>query len=267
MPTPITYWGGKQSLAPLIVSLIPDHQTYVEPFFGGGAVFFSKKKSNVEIVNDLNRRVVNFYRQAKSNFTALQKRVSETLHSRADYRDALLMYENPHLFSDLDLAWAFFVCCNQGFSGKIGTWGYGTKSPASEKRVKNDRLQFVEEIRERLEQVQIENTDALRVIQFRDREETFFYLDPPYHNANQGHYSGYSADDFEALLTACSKMQGKFLLSSYPSDLLAEYTAANGWHTIEKEMLLATSAKRGKKVEVLTANYRLEPTENSQKLS
>lgn len=45
MKTPITYWGGKQNLAALILSIIPDHTTYCEPFFGGGAVFFGKRKA------------------------------------------------------------------------------------------------------------------------------------------------------------------------------------------------------------------------------
>ncbi len=79
MRTPITYWGGKQSLAARILTLIPPHTTYVEPFFGGGAVFFQKAKSHVEVINDLNRFVVNFYQQARDNFPALQKRIRATL--------------------------------------------------------------------------------------------------------------------------------------------------------------------------------------------
>lgn len=257
MRTPITYWGGKQSLAARILTLIPPHTTYVEPFFGGGAVFFQKAKSHVEVVNDLNRFVVNFYQQARDNFPALQKRIRATLHSRSLHDDARVMYQHPHLFSDLDRAWAFFVLCNQGYSGKIGTWGYGIAAPGSEKKAKNDRENFADDIRERLEQVQIECTDALRIIRFRDRAETFFYLDPPYHNANMGHYGGYTAADFEALLQACAGMEGKFLLSSYPSDLLESYTAANGWHTLSLDMMLAASPKKGRKTEVLTANFPL----------
>lgn len=256
--TPITYWGGKQTLAPLIVSLIPNHTIYVEPFFGGGAVFFQKEKSKVEVINDLNRRVVNFYRVTKSNFPALQKKVQETLHSRDIYRDALVIYSNPHLFSKLDLAWAFYVACNQGRSGQIGSWAFGTKSASSEKRIKNDRQNFVEEIRERLEQVQIESNDALRVIERCDRDETFFYLDPPYHNAHMGHYGGYTAADFEALLQSCASMKGKFLLSSYPSDLLENYTKANGWFQIRREMACPASKNLKKKVEMLTANYAIK---------
>ncbi len=54
MKTPLTYYGGKQQLAPAIVSIIPAHKIYVEPFVGGGAVFFAKTASAVEVINDIN---------------------------------------------------------------------------------------------------------------------------------------------------------------------------------------------------------------------
>ena len=56
--TPITYYGGKQTLAPTIVQMFPAHRVYCEPFFGGGAVFFAKPKSYLEAINDTNERLV-----------------------------------------------------------------------------------------------------------------------------------------------------------------------------------------------------------------
>lgn len=106
----------------------------------------------------------------------------------------------------------------------------------------------------RLENVQLESTDAVRIIQSRDTEETFHYCDPPYFNSDCGHYEGYSREDFETLLETLSKVKGKFLLSSYPSDLLAEYTKENDWNTIPLEMG-KSMGKKSKKIEMLTANY------------
>lgn len=255
MKTPITYWGGKQTLAALIISNIPEHTTYCEPFFGGGAVFFRKEKSKVEIINDLNQFVVNFYIQAKTNFPALQACIQSTLHSRRRWRDALVMYEHPHLFSDLEKAWAFHTLTNQGYAGKIGTWGFGTKSHCSERKVKNARQHFIQDIADRLDQVQIECNDALYLLQLRDRPDTFFYLDPPYFNSNMGHYGGYTERNFEALLQHCAGLQGKFLLSSYPSAVLDKYKKENGWHQVDIEQVVTASKKRKPKIEVLTANY------------
>lgn len=255
MKTPITYWGGKQTLAPLIVSNIPEHTTYVEPFFGGGAVFFQKPKSKVEIINDLNQFVVNFYEQVQQNFQELQSLIQATLHSRRRWADAMVMYGHPHLFSNVERAWAFYVLTNQGYAGKIGSWGFGTTTNCSEKKAKNSRENFSEEYAIRLSQVQVECRDALKIIETRDKASTFFYLDPPYHNADMGHYGGYSESDFESLLVHCSEMEGKFLLSSYPSEILSKYVADNSWHQIFVEQQVTASSKRKRKVEVLTANY------------
>ena len=61
MRTPITYYGGKQQLASTILGMMPPHRVYVEPYFGGGAVFFSKGKSYCEVVNDIDDRIITFY--------------------------------------------------------------------------------------------------------------------------------------------------------------------------------------------------------------
>lgn len=260
--TPITYWGGKQNLLPEILPIIPEHLTYCEPFFGGGAVFWAKQPSKIEIINDLNKNVVNFYRQVECNFDALQERIRSTPHSRALYLDALVMYSNPHLFSELDLAWAFYTLCNQGYSGKIGTWGFGTTTNCSEKRLHNRREDFTSHLKARLERVQMECHDALYLIKLRDRDTTFFYIDPPYFNSDMGHYGGYTKDDFEKLLQLCSQIKGKFLLSSYPSDLLDEYAKKHGWVQKEFKMAATASSLRKPKTEVLTANYDItQPTQ------
>lgn len=259
MKPPITYWGGKQTLAALIISKIPEHTTYCEPFLGGGAVFWQKQPSKVEIINDLNGEVVNFYRVLKTRFPELQERIQATPHSRECYADALTIYQNPHLFTELDRAWAFYTATNQGWSGSIGSWGYGTIVNSFEKKVDNRRKDFTSDYTTRLDRVQIECADALRIIRLRDRVETFFYIDPPYYNSDMGHYDGYKESDFEALLQACAALKGKFLLSSYPSEILAKYTRENGWQTIEIEQVCPASPLRKKKVEVLTGNYPIAP--------
>jgi len=107
--------------------------------------------------------------------------------------------------------------------------------------------------------VQIECTDALRIIQSRDTSESFFYCDPPYINADQGHYDGFTVEDYEMLLKKLSSIVGKFLLSSYPSKILDQYVERCGWHKLEMKPTKVTVANQGKKnktkTEVLVANY------------
>lgn len=262
LKTPISYYGGKQSMLSAIIPLIPSHQKYVEPFFGGGAVFWAKEPGKFEVINDVNSHIVNFYEVLKHDFFKLREAVEGTLHSRETYKHALTIYYIPHLFNRVQRAWAFWVCTSQGFAAKIGTWGYDRDGKTTLK-IANKVEAFKEHLEERLRYTTIENNSAHKVIEVHDSPETFVYADPPYIDTDQGHYGGYNAEHFTRDLTTLTNLKGKFLLSTYPSDLLTEFTTKYGWHTktIEKTLSASNGAKvqaRRKKVEVLTANYKIE---------
>lgn len=259
--TPITYYGGKLNMLKEILPLIPEHRIYTESFFGGGAVFFAKPPSEAEVINDTNNMVVNFFSVTRESFEKLKTKIEGTLFSRATYSVALSIYKMPHLFNRLQQAWAFYVGTNMGFSSQIGSWGYDKYSKRI-KAFKNKKLTFDKQIADRLENVQIENVDACKVIKSRDANDAFHYIDPPYIDSNQGHYGGYCESDYKRLLDTLSNIEGKFLLSSYPSGILTQYTDKNGWHskTFNKPLNARKYSKdkpRGRKVEVLTANYQI----------
>ena len=262
LKTPISYYGGKQKLASKIISLIPEHTLYAEPFTGGGAVFFAKVPSLVEVLNDTNRELMNFYRTVQHDFVALEKEVRITLHSRDLHRKAAVIYNFPDLFSEIKRAWAVWVLSCQSFSADLtNSFGFDLSKNTTSKKVQNAKDRFTEEYAIRLQNVQLESADALYVIKSRDTDGSFFYLDPPYFNSDCGHYDGYSEQDFENLLKLLSQIKGKFLLSSYPSALLKDYVKANGWHQWSLETGVTVNQKGGyqkRKVEVLTANYPIE---------
>lgn len=269
MKTPITYYGGKQKLATKIIALFPEHNLYCEPFFGGGAVFFQKEPSNVEVINDTNRELINFYRVVKNDFTSLEKEIAISLHSRDLHRKATTIYNNPDMFSELKRAWAVWVLSAQSFSSMLdGTWGYDVKRPTTSTKIANKREGFTWEYAARLQRAQIECADAIRIIRSRDREDSFFYCDPPYYNSDCAHYDGYTIEDFEGLLKALGQLDGKFLLSSYPSDTLAEHTQKFGWDTLQFKQRVTVANKNKKpnktKIEVLTANFPLSDQKHLQ---
>lgn len=257
MKTPLTYYGGKQQLASKIVSLIPEHKIYVEPFVGGGAVFFAKEPSKVEVINDINAELVNFYAYVQRDFGLLEQEIRISLHSRDLHRRARVVYENPDMFDPLKRAWAVWVLANMSYGAKLdGSFGYD-RSGTTSKKIASKREGFTEEMAIRLQRVQIECADALRIIRSRDTPETFVYADPPYVGTDMGHYDGYTEEDFAALLETLSLLQGKFLLSSYPSDQLERYVKKQHWHMIKIDMALPMSARRTpkRKTEVLTGNF------------
>lgn len=258
LKTPIRYYGGKQRLLRYILPLVPTHSIYTEAFAGGLALFFSKDKVKNEIVNDTNGFISNFYSVLKSDFINLKEKIWKTPYSRVMFKVALCMYQLPHLFNDVQRAWAFYTLSNIGYSGKIDCFGchtHGVNAQGFERKKES----FSNALNERMFGVQIECTDALSIIELRDTTDTFHYVDPPYFNSNMGHYDGYTEQDFNKLLSLLSTLKGKFLLSSYPSDILSQYTNKYAWY--QKEITTTKSASKSKdgskkqKVEVLTANY------------
>lgn len=259
--TPIVYYGGKSSLLSHITPLIPppnDREVYTEAFFGGGAVFWSIPKSKNETINDRLDIVVNFYEQIKTNYHELKKLVDSTLVSRTQHKRAMAYLRKHSKSTPVQKAWAFWVTTNFSFTNKIGGGiKYSNKqNTVVPEQMKNKKKRFTEWLMHRIEDAHIENSDALVVLQSRNVKGAFHYLDPPYFNADMGHYGGYTEKDLEQLLLWCEGCKGKFLLSNYNSDLLNEFIRRNGWNKIEvTKRLQAPLIKVKDKTEVLVFNY------------
>jgi DNA adenine methylase len=221
----------------------------------------------VEVINDTNGELVNFYEVLQHDFPALEKEIAASLHSRMQHRQTRVVYENPEMFDRVKRAWAVWMLANSSYSCDLDTsFGYDRTGTTS-KKLRNKRAEFAAAYAARLQNTQIECRDALRVIESRSVPDAFFYLDPPYVGTDQGHYDGYSQADFDALLRLLEKLKGKFLLSSYRNAGLDNYTARNGWHTVELRMAKPMTHSREtlrKKIEVFTANYPIAVTLDSR---
>jgi DNA adenine methylase len=270
MRSPITYYGGKQMMAELIIARMPEHRIYHEPFFGGGAVYFAKPKSSLEAINDLDGRVMNFYMQIQSNFDELASLIRRTPHSEQLHKTAKdIYYGRIETDSDLLKAWSLFLVTNQSFGGNIhGGWKWcnGTHGGHSGRTFANKREFIEESLYERMKETQISCRDAIRSIIDRDTPDTFHYIDPPYPGMVQGHYRGYSFKDFFELLSVISNIKGKFLLSSFSKQTLKYFILKNAWEfqSFNFHMKVANLGMRQKnanlkkfyKTEILTMNFK-----------
>src|SRR5215217_5389469 len=158
LKTPITYYGGKQNMIRHILPLIPDHHTYVEPFFGGGAIFFAKQPSQAEVVNDINNRLITFYKVLKYDFEEIEKRVDETFHSRAQHKSSDDFYDSQatDITDPIACAWSVWVQTNMSFGSSIGGgFGYDRKGKCPY-RLYNKKNRFTDAYKERLKKVTIE---------------------------------------------------------------------------------------------------------------
>lgn len=263
--TPLVYYGGKQRISDWICKMIPKHRIYCEPFFGGGAVFFSKTPSFLEVINDKNECLVNFYLQIQNNFEQLAAEIFKTLHSESMYLRARQIYNGLIHVNDLEKAVATWMVFTQSrFACAKAGWKYDNGTDGSHYGIieLHNRKNFCPWLQKRLSKVQISCRDALQVIRNRDTADTFFYLDPPYPNSNQGHYAGYTFDDLENLLRLLQSIKGKFALSNYPSPLIDHYAQLMDWNIYTMKMKKDSTMARKKgeeKVEILLTNY-IPPT-------
>lgn len=261
MRTPITYYGGKQTLAQTIVSMLPAHKIYCEPFFGGGAVFFAKPKSYLEVINDTNDNLITFYKQVVNNFTELQNMIHTTLCAESEYNRARKIYYRRIPADKVEIAWAVWMVTNLSYAATpMGGWKWDNGKGGSHTGVymRHRRDEFTIWLHNRMAEVQISCRDALDVIKQRDSLDTVFYLDPPYPMANMKHYSGYSFENLEELLTLLQNVNGKFILSNYKSDMLDAFISRNKWSqkTIELPLKVANFDTARHKYEVLVSNFK-----------
>jgi DNA adenine methylase len=255
---PVSYWGGRQLLLPKILPIIPQHEKYVEPFVGGGAVYWSKEPSKIEVINDLDGFVGNFYDVCKQRYNSLEKLIKSSKFSRLNHDQACIIRQHPELFGRVKRAWSFYFLANTSMFSILGNPMNMSNTSSKPVTIFNNKVnRFTDDFENRLKNTFIESRDALYVLTRHDSSDAFHFIDPPYYNADMGHYAGYSLDDFKALLDVCAKLEGKFLLTCYPSDTIDEYAQKYNWIVEQHDMQLSAGAKGKRKTEVFVRNYTL----------
>ena len=177
-------------------------------------------------------------------------------HSEYQQKQAKAIYLNPEGHSDIKRAWAVWTLSHQSFYSILTNTWKCSKSRAMGSQIQARKEMFTDVYSKRLEQTSIFCRDALDVIRKADHEDAFHYIDPPYFNADMGHYVGYTIEDFENLLQILTTIKGRFMLSSYPSEILSSYAKLHGWNMIELD--LPRAAGGGRKIEILTVNYNVD---------
>ena len=159
---PLPYIGGKNRLATKIIALLPEHTTYVEPFAGGAQVLFHKAPSNVEVLNDLDFDIVNFFRVCQWHCEELIRYLRYCLASRRLHE--LHVKTDPETLTDIQRAGRFFYLQKNSFGGLVlkHRFHYGVTHPTN---YNPDRIpEIIEQAHRRLARVQIESLPPLAAI-------------------------------------------------------------------------------------------------------
>lgn len=243
MKAALKYPGAKWSYAEWIISFMPKHAVYLEPYFGSGAVFFQKDPAVYETINDLDRLVVNFFKVCREHPDEISSQLYFTPFSRSEYESVQedRAGEEIKLTGDsIEDARRFAVRCNQGFGSKLADrcgWKNTKKSAGPiNPRIWSRFPETIFDIADRLKNAQIECRPAVKLINDYNAIDTLIYADPPYlKNVRTSRmYRKEMLEDAEhiELIKALLDHKGSVILSGYDNDLYNELLT--GWHKEQK---------------------------------
>lgn len=211
--SPLKWLGGKKNLRKVIIPKIPAHKCYVEAMCGGAWLFFAKEPSKVEVLNDIDDQLINFFRVVKTAPYALKYELAWDLVSRKlfkQYRQELVEYQN---LESVKKAKNFYYVLKCSYGGMRNTFGYAKtiKPSLNFKRVDG----IIHDAYERLMYVYVENLDYEDLVNRYDGEETFFYFDPPYLVETSKNYKTgkWVLKDYERLKSVLKRIKGMFMVS------------------------------------------------------
>jgi len=210
--------GSKKSLLSKILKMIPKHEIYVEPFVGGGAIYFGKEPSKIEVINDLDKKLIQGYRLLKKvnepmidRINAIIERVEKVKKSeRLELLNIIANTKVRRADDGLKLYQILINTCNT-FSSKGTSKMY--QEASGYRKMKN-----INEYKERLKNTKIFSSDYKNIIKKFDSVNTFFFLDPPYEESKELYEN--DVIDYEEMNDILSKIKGKFLLTMNSSSII-----------------------------------------------
>jgi DNA adenine methylase len=235
---------------------MPKHHSYLEPYFGGGAILFNKEPSRIETINDLDDDVINLFMVIREKREELIEKIVYTPYARAEYDNAFP--ENTEELTDVERAKNFLIRSGMGYGFRLCEkcgWKkdvYGREA-AYAVRYWNDLPEVITNVAHRLKMVQIEHRPAVELIKAFNHDNVLIYADPPYVLSTRGRkqYRHEMTDqDHVELLEVLLQHTGPVMLSGYDNDIYNTYL--EGWR---KESIPARAEKSLPRVESLWMNY------------
>lgn len=257
LSAPIPRLGGKSRLRKKIISLLPKHTCYVEPFFGAGWVYFGKQPSKVEVINDIDGELINLFKMIKYHAEEIQRLMQYEISSR----DLFNEYKDMDVIklTEIQRAVRYIYLVSQSFGSKGGVFGYGTNTRPSPQIFDTSALK---ELKERLRNTYIENLDYKIIFKKYDREWTVFFCDPPYLDTDIKFSPGckirFDRDEHIKLANILKSIKGKFLLTINDHEFIKELY--KGFNIIETEVSYSVAKKtegRRKYNELIITNYEI----------
>lgn len=252
----IAWIGGKRLMRKEIIKMLPSHQRYVEVFGGAGWVLFGKSNEKTqwtdsneyqEVYNDLNADLVSFWKYVRQHPEALSAELDCQLASRQLFDE-----RKQYVFrTELERVTAFYLQLSCSFGSKSEHFNIRLGNKVFPLR----NSETVIKASERLKNVIIENLDFETLIRKYDKNNSFFFCDPPYYT-QEDFYSKNGLDSFNKhneLKQLLSGIEGKFLLTYNDHEFIRDLYKDFNIHTTKTRYTL--SGKFTDTTNLIITNY------------
>lgn len=225
----ISWAGGKTRLLEHIFPL-PDHSCYCEVFGGGLAVFGAKDRSQVEVINDINSELINFYRCVRFHRVELLRQFNHLPNSRQEF----IHFKGAPGTTDIQAAASWFYRNALSFAGGGTSWGVTRKSGGGATTRFRMKRETIAKLSERLDGVNIENLDWHRCVDLYDSRDTLFFFDPPYVGTDQTSYESFTLKQMQELADRVRTIQGKCIVTTGDTPEMREMFSFAKFTSIER---------------------------------
>ena len=258
-----SYFGSKHKLSLPILKYMPPHHAWVDVFCGSAAMTLAKSPAPIEVINDINGEIVNFFNQLRKNPEKMYTMLNITPYSRQELNNARMKRNR----SSIERARCFMISSMMSINGIFGDHkgGFSYSNSYSrrgmEARVSrwNNMPLRLQHVVERLKNVRLENQDARKLLKdFITRPATLAYLDPPYLAKRSKGYDFDQVDEafHEELLDLACVAKCMIMISGYDNFLYKRYLKPEyGWRMIKiGTYTQGSSGKRMERTEYLWQN-------------
>ena len=245
LQTPLVWFGGKTTLVPHILPLIPPHARYVEVFGGGLAVLIAKSPAKIEIANDKNLMLVTFWRVLRDPGASEQLRhaLENTPYAFKEYEESKETWRDESL-DPVERVRRWYVAIMQSYT-REETRNSGWRRPYQgtvhrvEQNIWANRIDRLAKITARLRRVALECMDFAELMPYCNTPDTLFFLDPPYMaetRSEQGNYEyEMTPEQHQHLLDLANSTQAQVILTGYSSPMYEQALQSPTWTRFQIE--------------------------------
>jgi len=263
----IQYIGSKARLSEHIIKLMPKHESYIEPFFGSGAVFFNKAPVKHELVNDAHHELYKFLLYMQHHGDAMKSEIKKYSYNEALYED--ITSGNIKIPTELHRIAMWYIVRAMNYRGTTNSFGIIS---SINNVIEVQRIAKIDEYLDyyidRIKNACITNKDVFKLLECDIKSNALIYLDPPYlfEDNRVKNYYQFDCNDFTRKKTH-AKLKGYMdeltekninIICSYKEhDLLYEWYGEDDRYIIEEiKYQSSVSKERIPYKELLILNYK-----------